>query len=423
MLTMETLRDLLARIGWCSNHPNGDSLSISDRAMLVRESNIRDAARLVEELSRQARIINLGQGLPEYGAPQVLKDAAKAAIDADFNQYSNTWGYLSLRQAIARKLAQYNGVIANPDTEITVTCGVSEALNATLLATVNPGDEVIVVEPFYENYHANVIMAGGTPRYVRLHEPDWTFCERELKGAFNRHTRAILINTPHNPTGRVLTRQELELIGSLCQKWGVLAVCDEMYEYMVYDGHKHISLASLPGMEDRTVTLSGLSKTFSVTGWRLGYLAAPAQLSPAIRRVHDYLTLAAPSPLQQAAVVALNLPPEFYQEMAAKYQGLRDKLMEAVKDAGFGLRSPEGTYYLFTDCSHMGFANDRKCWEYLLRQFGLATVAGYCFYRPDVTTQHIRFCYAKYPSTLDAAAERLRALKSVITGGALPRLR
>ena len=191
--------------------------------MFVGESNIRDAARLVEELSRQTKIINLGQGLPEYPAPQALKDAAKAAIDADFNQYSNTWGYLALRQAIARKLGQYNGIVANPDTEVTVTCGVSEALNATLLATVNPGDEVIIVEPFYENYHANVIMAGGSPRYVRLHEPDWTFDERELKNAFNRHTRAILINTPHNPTGRVLTRQELELIGSFCQKWGALA--------------------------------------------------------------------------------------------------------------------------------------------------------------------------------------------------------
>ncbi|MBI4533192.1 MAG: pyridoxal phosphate-dependent aminotransferase [Candidatus Melainabacteria bacterium] len=417
---MESLQDLLSRIGWCSS--NAGSPSISDRAMLIRESNIRDAARLVEELSRQAKIINLGQGLPEYPAPQVLKDAAKAAIDADFNQYSNTWGYLALRQAIARKLAQYNGIVANPDTEITVTCGVSEGLNATLLATVNPGDEVIIVEPFYENYHANVIMAGGTPRYVRLHEPDWTFDERELKGAFNRHTRAILINTPHNPTGRVMTCHELQLIGSLCQKWGVLAVCDEMYEYMVYDGHQHISLASLPGMEDRTVTLSGLSKTFSVTGWRLGYLAAPEPLSKAIRHVHDYLTLAAPSPLQQAAVVALDLPADFYKGMSTKYQGLRDKLMTVVSDAGFTLRKPEGTYYLFTDCSHMGLNNDRQCWEYLLRQFGLATVAGYCFYRPGTTTQRIRFCCAKYPETIDAAAERLKELKVRITGGAPVRL-
>lgn len=410
MYSASSLRDALWRLAECFRCSGSSRAKISNRAMLIRESNIRDAARLVAQLSAQTKIVNLGQGLPEYPCPQELKDAAKAAVDADLNQYSNTWGYPLLRLAIASKLKRHNGIIVNPETEVTVTCGASEALNATLLATVNPGDEVIIIEPFYENYHPNVVIAGGAPRYVRLHEPGWTFDERELARAFNRHTRAILINTPNNPTGRVFSYDELTMVARLCQKWDVLAICDEIYEYMVYDGHKHISMATIPGMEDRTVTVSGLSKTFSVTGWRLGYLAAPAEHTKAIRRVHDYLTLAAPSPLQQAGIVALNLPDDFYRTMANKYRELRDQLIPAVEAAGFKLnRKPEGTYYLFTDCSHMGFANDRQLWEYLLREFGVATVAGYCFYRPDTTTHKIRFCYAKYPATIEAGAERLKA--------------
>jgi len=408
MLSMRDLRDALAEC--FALRRSGDPRDrISDRAQVIRESNIRDAARLVAQLSRQRPVINLGQGLPEYPAPQLLKDAAKAAIDADINQYSNTWGDPRLREAIAGKFQRYNGITVDPETQVTVTCGASEAINAALLATINPGDEVIVIEPFYENYHPNIIIAGGVPRYVRLRGPERTFDEKELARAFNKRTRAILINTPHNPTGRVFTREELQLVAGLCQKWDVLAICDEIYEYMVYDGHKHLSLATLPGMEERTITVSGLSKTFSVTGWRLGYFAAPADYTKAIRRVHDYLTLAAPSPLQVAGVVALNLPDQFYREMVEKYRGLRDQLMPVVEAAGFKFRKPEGTYYLFTDCSHMGFANDRQLWEYLLREFGLATVAGYCFYRPEFNTHKIRFCYAKYPSTIEAAAVQLKA--------------
>jgi len=418
MPSASNLRDLLEALARVLKLSGKSSSKISDRAMLIRESNIRDAARLVAEMSTRTRVINLGQGLPEYPAPQILKDAAKAAIDADFNQYSNTWGYPQLRTAIANKLRRHNGMTVNPETEVTVTCGASEALNATLLATVNPGDEVIVVEPFYENYHPNIVTCGGVPRYVRLVEPDWTFDERELARAFNKRTRAIVINTPHNPTGRVFSRAELDVVAKLCQKWGAIAVCDEIYEHMVYDGHKHVSLATLPGMEARTVTVSGLSKTFSVTGWRLGYLAAPADYSKAIRRVHDYLTLAAPSPLQQAGIVALNLPDQFYREMQDKYGGLRNQLLDAVQAAGFRLaRKPEGTYYLFADCSRLGFASDRQLWEYLLREFGVATVAGYSFYRPGTKTQKIRFCYAKYPHTIAAGAERLQSFQQRLASG------
>lgn len=380
----------------------------SARTKLIRESNIRDAARVVAELSMSKKVINLGQGLPEYPAPQILKDAAKAAIDADFNQYSNTWGYIELRRAISGKLAAYNGITANPDTEITVTCGASEALHASLQAIVDPGDEVIVVEPFYENYHPDILMAGGVPRYVQLRAPDYRFDLKQLAAAFNNRTRAIMINNPHNPTGRVFSRQELQEIAALCTKWGVVAICDEIYEHLIYDGRKHISLATIPGMEDRTITITGLSKTFSVTGWRLGYMAAPADYTREIRKLHDYMTLAAPSPLQVAAITAMTMPDEFYGEMIAKYQAMRDRLAQAASQAGFRFSLPEGAYYLFTDASHLGFANDRQAWEYMLDEFSLVTVAGYCFYRPDVKTNNLRFCFAKRPETIDAGAAVLQ---------------
>lgn len=405
-------REFLARLSTCwsefcrrvSNMQDIRRKSISHRATIIRESNIRDAARLVSQIPD---IVNLGQGLPEYPVPTILKEAAMQAIAADVNQYSNTWGFPQLREAIARKMKHYNGITANPETEITVTVGASEALNAALLATVNPGDEVIVFEPFYENYHPNITIAGGTPRYVSLKAPNYTFDRKELARAFNHHTRAILINTPHNPTGRVFTREELQVVAELCQKWDVIAITDEIYEYMVYDGAKHISMATLPGMADRTITISGLSKTFGVTGWRLGYVVAPPEYTAAIRRVHDYLTLCAPAPLQMAGIVALEMGEDFYKGMVEKYQALRDQLCAVAEKAGFKFRKPEGTYYLFTDASGFGFESDRKMWEFLLRECGLATVAGYCFYRPDARTQNIRFCYAKSPRTISRAEERL----------------
>lgn len=397
--------------------PRAPRSKLSDRASKIRPSNIRDAARLVTEMSTRTRIINLGQGLPQYPAPQFLKEAAKAAIDANINQYSNTWGDPLLRQAIARKFQRYNGFTADPETEITVTCGASEAINAALLATVNPGDEVIVFEPFYENYHPNAMIVGATPRYVRLREPDWTFDPEELARAFNKRTRVILLNTPHNPTGKVFSRVELETIAALCKKWDVLVLCDEIYEYMVYDGCKHVSMASLPGMKERTITVSGLSKTFSVTGWRLGYVAAPPEITRALRRVHDYLTLAAPSPLQAAAVAALNQSDEFYKELADKYRCLRDQLCPLLEAAGFKFKKPEGTYYVLADCSHMGFASDREAWEYMLRALGVASVAGYCFYRPEGSPQHLRFCYAKFPETIAEAGVRLKSLKQRLDKG------
>lgn len=409
MYSLQELREFLGRrldsLAQCIKGKTRRRSPIADRALIIRESNIRDAARLVSQIPG---ITNLGQGLPEYPAPQILKDAAVAAINTDWNQYSNTWGYPQLREAIARKMKHYNGIDADPETEITVTVGASEALNASLLATVNPGDEVIIFEPFYENYHPNVAICGGTPRYVKLHSPTWTFDRNELAGAFNKRTRAILINTPHNPTGRVFTMEELSFIADLCKKWDVLAITDEIYEYMVYDGRKHISMATLPGMRERTITISGLSKTFSITGWRLGYAVAPEKYTRALRKVHDYLTLAAPSPMQIAGITALNMPDEFYAQMVAKYQQMRDQICQVAREAGFEFaQKPEGTYYLFTDPSKLGFENDRKLWEHLLYNHKLATVAGYCFFRPDARTNHIRFCYAKSERTINAAKDKL----------------
>lgn len=381
----------------------------SHRSYLVRDSNIREAARLVAELNAAGDLVNLGQGLPEYPAPAELKEAAKAAIDADFNQYSDTRGYAVLRQAIAAKLARYNGIKANPDSEVTVTCGASEGLHVALQALINPGDEVIIVEPFYENYHPDVVMAGGVPRYVTLRKPEYTFDSRELASAFNKRTRAILLTNPHNPTGRVFSRDELRMIADLCQKWGVVAISDEIYEHLVYDGRRHVSIATIPGMEDRTITVTGLSKTFGVTGWRIGYFHAPAAYTKQIRKLHDYITLAAPSPLQIAAVTALGLPESFYGDMVMKYQSARDELAIAAAEAGFQFRKPEGAYYLFTDCTHLGFPSDKDAWEYLLRQHKLVSVAGYCFYRPNTVSQNLRFCFAKRPHTINTGAALLKA--------------
>lgn len=419
MLSLKQLNEAVAQLvaGFSLRGKRSARSNISNRAARIRPSNIRDAARLVTEMSAKTRVINLGQGLPQFPAPQFLKDAAKAAIDANINQYSNTWGDPLLRQAIARKFQRYNGITYNPETEITVTCGASEAINAALLATVNPGDEMIVFEPFYENYHPNAMIVDATLRYVQLREPDWTFDEKELEAAFNKRTKVVLLNTPHNPTGKVFSRQELGTIARLCCKWNVLVICDEIYEYMVYDGCRHVSMATLPCMRERTITVSGLSKTFSVTGWRLGYCAAPPELTKALRRVHDYLTLAAPSPLQAAAVVALNQSDDFYKELADKYREQRDQLCPMLEAAGFKFGKPQGTYYVFADCSHMGFATDRQAWEYMLRALGVATVAGYCFYRPDKSPRHLRFCYAKYPETIAEAGERLKVLKQQLISG------
>jgi aspartate/methionine/tyrosine aminotransferase len=376
----------------------------SHRAKLFTESVIREMTRICNTHGG----INLAQGFPDFQAPAEIKDAAAAAIEADYNQYSITWGVPLLREAIARKFADYNGVEVDPEREITVCCGSTESMISSLLAIVNPGDEVIVFEPFYENYGPDAILSGAIPRYVTLHEPDWHFDEKELARTFNDKTRAIIINTPNNPTGKVFSLQELEVIAGLCEQWDVVAITDEIYEHILYDGWKHISIASLPGMRDRTVTINSVSKTYSLTGWRVGWAIASEGLTASIRKVHDFLTVGAPHPLQVGAVAALKMGPSYYEELARGYRGRRDFFVGALKNAGFHVHEPHGAYYVMTDIERFGFQDDVACALHLVEHVGVATVPGSSFYhRTDLGKTKIRFCFPKKQETLLAAAERL----------------
>lgn len=378
---------------------------LSDRANLIPPSNIRDSMKRVALATERGEVVNLAQGLPEFEAPESVKQAAIDAIRANKNQYCDTWGHPPFREAIAESYKKHYGMAVDPHTEVTVTVGVSEAVNAALLAVVNPGDEVIVFEPFYENYFSNITLCHGTVRYVKLRQPDWTFDPAELKAVFNEKTRAIVISNPNNPTTRVFTKEELELISELCQKWDVLAVMDEIYEHMVYDNRPHHVMAMIPGMEDRTFTCSGLSKTYNLTGWRVGWVIAPAQYTAALRKIHDYLTLVAPTPFQLAGITALGLPGSYYSELKSSYQSLRDKLSDSLLKAGFQMIRPQGTYFIFADCSHLGFASDEKAADYLATDCKIISVSGFSFFQPESTIQTLRFCFAKLPETIDRACK------------------
>lgn len=384
----------------------------SDKVERFTESVIR-------EMTRQAMLhgaINLAQGFPDFPAPEEIKRAAQEAISADLNQYAITWGAKNLRNAIARKTAEWQGIAVDPEKEVTVCCGSTEAMISTLMAVSNPGDEVVIFEPFYENYGPDAILSGAKPRFVRLRPPatpddEWIFDERELRSAFHNHTKAIILNTPNNPTGKVFTREELELIRDLCVEFNVLAITDEIYEHIIYDGARHISIASLDGMRERTVTINGLSKTYSVTGWRVGWTLAPEPITAAIRKVHDFLTVGAPAPLQEAGAIALDLPPSYYQRLAENYRTRRDHLMPALVQAGFRCYRPRGAYYVMTDISGFGFPDDNRFTEHLVRNVGVAAVPGSSFYNlPADGARQVRFAFCKRDQTLDEAARRLKKL-------------
>lgn len=385
--------------------------TVSTKSARFTESVIRGMTRLCEERGG----INLAQGFPDFAAPAELKAAAKRAIDEDYNQYAVTWGTRELRQAIATKAQRYNGVTCDPDTEVTVTCGSTEAMIATLLAVVNPGDEIVIFEPFYENYGPDAIISGATPVYVSLHPPRFTFDPAELRAACGPRTKAIILNTPHNPSGHVFTRAELEQIAAVCQEADCLAITDEIYEHIIYDGRPHVSLASLPGMQDRTVTISGLSKTYSVTGWRLAYAIASPELTAAIRKMHDFLTVGAPHPLQCAGVSALSFAAAYYEQLAADYAARRTVLSEALVAAGFRIYMPEGAYYILADIESFGFADDTEFCHWLVRQVGVAAVPGSSFYHhAELGRRLIRFTFCKREETLRAAAQRLARLPALI---------
>ena len=386
----------------------------SAKAAQFTESVIREMTRLANAHGA----VNLSQGFPDFPAPEAIKQAACEAILADINQYAVTWGARPLREAIAADVLRRYGLTIDPDAHITVCCGSTEAMMATMLAIVDPGDEVIVFEPFYENYGPDAILSGATPRFVRLREPvaggDWRLDLDELASAFNNRTRAIIINTPNNPTGKVFTRKELTEIARLCQQWGALAVTDEIYDHILYDGTEHIPMASLPGMADRTITINSVSKTFSVTGWRVGWTIAPADVSGAIRKVHDFLTVGAAAPLQAASAAALAMPSTYYQELASTYRVKRDRLMAILQNAGFVCYEPRGAYYIMTDIGRFGFPDDVAFARHLVTEIGVAAVPGSSFYRDPATGRtKLRFCFCKKDETLAAAETRLAALRSV----------
>jgi len=385
---------------------------LSDKVKHFTESVIR-------EMTRQAALhgaVNLAQGFPDFAAPEEIKKAAQQAIAADVNQYAITWGAKNLRDAIARQMKIWQGIVVEPEKEITVCCGSTEAMISTLLATCNAGDEVIIFEPYYENYGPDSVLSGAKPKFVKLRPPqdqngEWTFDAQELRRAFDRHTKAIIVNTPNNPTGKVFTRAELELIRDLCLEFDVLAITDEIYEHILYDGTEHISMASLDGMRDRTVTINGMSKTYSVTGWRVGWAVAPEKITNAIRKVHDFLTVGAPAPLQEAGAAALSLPQEYYGKLAEGYRVRRDHLIPALTAAGFQCFRPRGAYYVMTDISAFGFADDISFAKHLVQEIGVAPVPGSSFYRdPRDGARQVRFAFCKKLETLDAAAARLSRL-------------
>jgi aspartate/methionine/tyrosine aminotransferase len=385
---------------------------ISKRVQGFTESVIREMTRV----NNQHDGINLAQGMPNFPPPKEIIEAAHRAIDGDFHQYAITWGTPRLRQAIADKYRKFYGMEIHPDRNVTVCCGSTETMLATLMAVLNPGDEVIIFEPFYENYGPGCIMSQAEPIYVPLEPPDFSFDPDRLRKAVSPRTRAIIFNSPNNPSGKVFSQAELQVIADVCLEHDLLAITDEIYEHIVYDGAQHIPIATLPGMAERTITISGISKSYSVTGWRIGYAVASAELSLGIRRAHDFITVGAPHPLQEAAVTALNLPDSYYVYLRESYQARRDLLFGKVEEAGFRAFKPRGAYYILTDVAHWlpeyGCADDHEFAMFLVKKIGVATVPGSSFYSTkDLGRTKIRFCFPKTDDMLIEAGRRLQKLR------------
>jgi aspartate/methionine/tyrosine aminotransferase len=382
---------------------------LAQRVSYFSESVIRETSRMAARFNA----INLGQGMPDFETSQELKDAACKAIQDGYNQYAVTWGIAPLRQAIAEKMRKFNHLPwVDADEHITVCCGATECMMATMLALINPGDEVVIFQPFYENYGPDALLTGAQPKWVNLKPPHWSFDPDELKAAFTSKTKAIIINTPNNPTGKVFTREELQLIADLCIKHNAIALSDEIYEYIQYTDRPHISIASLPGMAERTVTISGLSKTFSVTGWRLGYCVSPSSVTSGIRKAHDFLTVGAPHPLQVAGAVAMGFDDAYYQKLRTDYHRRRELFLPYLKEAGFEFDVPEGAYYVMTDFKPLGGTNDVEFVRQMIETVGVAGVPGSSFYNPkELGRTKVRFMFAKKDETLHAAGQRLLKLK------------
>jgi len=384
---------------------------VAKRATLFTESVIREMTRVANECGA----INLAQGFPDFESPKELKQAACRAIMDDFNQYAITWGSPRLRDAIARKVHEFNRIECDPAKNLVVTCGATEAMMASMLSVCDPGDEVVIFEPFYENYGPDAAISGARPRFVPLKPPEWRFDEERLKRAFSKKTKAIIVNTPNNPLGKVFTKDELKIIADLCVDHDALAVTDEIYEHIIYDGLKHISIATLPGMAERTITICGFSKTYSVTGWRVAYTVASPELTGAIKRIHDFLTVGAPAPLQEACVAALALPERYYKDLVTMYDRKRKILMDALRAAGFRAYLPRAAYYVMCDAENvmekLGAKDDTDLAMKLARDIGVAPVPGSSFYgKKELGAKQVRFMFSKKDETLLKAADRLAKL-------------
>ncbi len=384
---------------------------LSAKAEQFTESVIREMTRL----AMKHGAVNLSQGFPDFPAPAEIKEAARQAIADDINQYAITWGAKPLRDAVVEKFERTQGVQYDPEREITVCCGSTEAMMSAMMAIINPGDEIVVFEPFYENYGPDAILSGATPRFVKLRPPDWSYDENELAAAFGPHTKAIILNTPNNPTGKVFTRGELVFIGGLCARWNAFCITDEIYEHILYDGAEHLSMARIDGMRNRTIVINGMSKTYSVTGWRVGWALAPPEATSSIRKVHDFLTVGAAAPLQQAGAAALRLPQSYYAKLASDYLERRNRLLGILEPAGFTVYRPRGAYYIMTDISRFGHPDDVTFAKYLVEKIGVAVVPGSSFYNDARDgAKQVRFTFCKKESTLAAAEERLARLPGLL---------
>jgi aspartate/methionine/tyrosine aminotransferase len=380
------------------------------RTATFTESVIREMTRI----AAMHQAVNLAQGFPDFPMPELMKEAACTAIHGDINQYAVTWGAPNLRLAIAEKYRRWYGMEVDPDRDVTVTCGATEAMASVFLALMNPGDEVLIPEPFYENYGPDAILAGASPVFVPFEQPDWRLDPDRLRKAFNSRTRAIIVNTPHNPTGRVLTRDEISLIAELCIEHDAWAITDSPYEHMVYAGHHH-EIATWPGMRERTITISSLSKTYSCTGWRIGWIIAPPAQTGPIRKVHDFLTVGAPAPLQAAAAVGFAFDADYYNHFSSDYRARREFLCRVLSEVGFTFSVPEGAYYIFADFSKLSDLDDVTFAKWMAQEIGVATVPGSSFYsnREDGRS-FVRFAFCKKFETLERAEQKLRGLPEAL---------
>jgi aspartate/methionine/tyrosine aminotransferase len=397
-----------------SSVPDSKMAEISRRMLSAKAEQFTES--VIREMTRLAMkhgAVNLSQGFPDFAAPAEIKEAARQAIADDINQYAITWGAKPLRDAIVEKFERTQGIRVDPEREITICCGSTEAMMSTMMAIINPGDEIVVFEPYYENYGPDAILSGATPRFVKLRTPDWSYDEKELAAAFGPRTKAIILNTPNNPTGKVFTRAELEFIRDLCIRWNAYCITDEIYEHILYDGAEHISMAAIDGMRERTIVINGMSKTYSVTGWRVGWAIAPAEPTSAIRKVHDFLTVGAAAPLQQAGAIALKSPQSYYDKLAASYTEKRERLLKILTTAGFTVFKPYGAYYIMTDISRFGYPDDISFAKFLVEKIGVACVPGSSFYNdPRDGASQVRFTFCKKEATLAAAEDRFAKLRA-----------